>query len=299
MRGTLKGCIVNVIVVIDGREAIPVRAIPLLTDWDTMGPDSVALAFAWDEHIYRSEGFNAYRIENNIAKSIEARWWKNVLCVQFDALHHELKRQETSGILSEQEGLRQWRIASLPLLPEGVFVWKDEFEPLYVIRYGVDGLTDLWDKTADGAMPEDEQLRKVKLDYDPFIAELKTQRLVMEGFMPPEMAPDHNSPKTNVPPATDTAPEQNTATPASVEAVAKPWLKVDPRDPNPKQDWYTPARYFARQLVIADTTLLTKKLILADKVSSSLVGVGIFKRGGKKPHAPDTVLKAFANVTWG
>lgn len=79
----------------------------------------------------------------------------------------------------------------------------------------------------------------------------------------------------------------------------KPWLRVDPRDPNPEQHWYTPARYFARQLVIADTTLLTKKLILADKVSSSLAGVGIFKRGGKKPHAPDTVLKAFANVPWG
>lgn len=99
-------------------------------------------------------------------------------------------------------------------------------------------------------------------------------------------------------PATDTALEL-TAKPETVADVAKPWLQVDPRDPNPEQHWYTPARYFARQLVIADTTLLTKKLILADKVSSSLAGVGIFKRGGKKPHKPDTVLKAFANVQWG
>ena len=216
MRGTVKGCIVNVIVVIDGREAIPVRAIPLLTDWETMGPDAVAQAFTWDEHIYKSEGFHAYQIENGTAKPIGARWWKNVVCVQLDALHHELKRQEASGILSEQEGRRQWRIGSLPLLPAGVFVWKDEFEPLHAIKYGIDGSTELSDKTADGAMPEDEQLRTVKLDYDPFIAELKTQRLAMEGFMPPERAPDHNSPKTNVPPATDTAPEQNTATPAPV-----------------------------------------------------------------------------------
>ena len=99
-------------------------------------------------------------------------------------------------------------------------------------------------------------------------------------------------------PATGTASEQSPKS-GTVAEVAKPWLRVDPRDPNPEQHWYTPARYFARQLVIADTTLLTKKLILADKVSSSLAGVGIFKRGGKKPHKPDTVLKAFANVPWG
>ena len=194
----------NVIVVIDGREAIPVRAIPLLTDWETMGPDAVAQAFTWDEHIYKSEGFHAYQIENGTAKPIGARWWKNVVCVQLDALHHELKRQEASGILSEQEGRRQWRIGSLPLLPAGVFVWKDEFEPLHAIKYGIDGSTDLSDKTADGAMPEYEQLRTVKLDYDPFIADPQTQRLVMEDFLPP---------------TTDTAPAQNTATPAP---VAKP-----------------------------------------------------------------------------
>lgn len=79
----------------------------------------------------------------------------------------------------------------------------------------------------------------------------------------------------------------------------KPWMAVDPSDPKAEQPWYTPARYFARQLVIKDSTLLVKKLVLAEKVAMSLKGVGIYKRGGKKQFDAATVLKAFANVTLG
>lgn len=79
----------------------------------------------------------------------------------------------------------------------------------------------------------------------------------------------------------------------------KPWLVADPTDPTAPHHWYTPARYFARKLVLSDSTLLNKRLMLADKVSRSLYSVGIYKRGGKNRHAADTVLKAFSNVTLG
>lgn len=82
----------------------------------------------------------------------------------------------------------------------------------------------------------------------------------------------------------------------ATEEPEKPWLKKNSGDPEPDQPWYVPARYFARQLVISDSGLLLKKLILADKVSKSMAAVGVFKRGGKKPLAADTVLKAFVNV---
>ena len=78
-----------------------------------------------------------------------------------------------------------------------------------------------------------------------------------------------------------------------------PWLVMDPRDPPPVQAWYTPARYFARQLVKGDSTLLLKTLILADMVSKSFDKVGVKKRGGKKPFVADTILKAFSNVKLG
>ena len=79
----------------------------------------------------------------------------------------------------------------------------------------------------------------------------------------------------------------------------KPWLIPNPQDPKPIQPWYIPARYFARQLVKEDLTLLVKKSLLAKKTSQSLGSVGIFKRGGKELLSEGTVLKAFSNVTLG
>ena len=79
----------------------------------------------------------------------------------------------------------------------------------------------------------------------------------------------------------------------------KSWHIPDPNDPEPEQPWYTPARYFARQLVAKDTILLIKRKRLADKVSASLKNAGIYKRGGKLPPSPVTVLKALSNVNLG
>lgn len=80
---------------------------------------------------------------------------------------------------------------------------------------------------------------------------------------------------------------------------AKPWLVADPKDPSTAQSWYTPARYFARQLIKEDSTLLLKRMRLAEKVSKSLADEGIYKRGGVKPFAADTILKAFINIKLG
>lgn len=75
-----------------------------------------------------------------------------------------------------------------------------------------------------------------------------------------------------------------------------PWEIPDPRDPKAVLPWYTAARYFARQLIKEDTTLLSKREILADKVSRQLAAVGIFKRGGKKPFNGGTIKKALVNI---
>lgn len=79
----------------------------------------------------------------------------------------------------------------------------------------------------------------------------------------------------------------------------KPWELVDPKDPVPMQPWYTPARYFARELVKDDSTLLNKKNILAQKTSKALLNARIFGRYKNKPIAPETILKAFANISLG
>ncbi len=81
-------------------------------------------------------------------------------------------------------------------------------------------------------------------------------------------------------------------------ACDKPWWLRNPDDPAPKYGWYTPARYFARQLVIEDSTLLTKTALLAEKVVVSLEKVGELKRGGKKPFLASTVKKAFSKMSF-
>jgi hypothetical protein len=90
---------------------------------------------------------------------------------------------------------------------------------------------------------------------------------------------------------------------SSASGDVKPWLVLDQRDPliDPTKDqaWYTPARFFARQWVIEQPTLLAKRNILADKVSDSLFKVGIRKRGGKKKFECGTVLKALSMVILG
>lgn len=74
------------------------------------------------------------------------------------------------------------------------------------------------------------------------------------------------------------------------------WEIADPRDPPAEQPWYTSARYFARQLVKEDSTLLIKRKLLAGKIAKSLENVGIKKRGGKLPLSDSTILKALSNV---
>lgn len=79
----------------------------------------------------------------------------------------------------------------------------------------------------------------------------------------------------------------------------KPWMAIDPRDPEPEQQWFTPARYFARQLIKDDSTLLIKRSLLTQKTVQSLTSVGIYKRGGVLPFDPETIKKALSNVSLG
>jgi hypothetical protein len=165
---------VNVVVLIDGREAVPVRAIPLLTNWETMSPDIVARALAWDEDSIRFEGLQAFHYDNR-PRALPATWWENVACRKLRALRDSIKAAE----LTHETGLQEWRQKSIEVLPAGVFVWRDEFEPMHCRRYGPEGTTLLKNGVqVSGA----EHERLVALDFDPYIQDPEFQRQVMEGF---------------------------------------------------------------------------------------------------------------------
>lgn len=168
------------------RDAIPVRAIPFLTNWKTMTPDAVAQALAGDEHFYIFHGLSAFYIEDSKVKQISSTWWESFACRQLAALNAGLKRKEGEGTFTWDEGYQQWQRDALQILPAGFFVWKDEFEPLHEKRYGVGGRIYL---RADGMrIPKDEHANMVLLNFEPPIPDKETQRLVLEGLEPDKVA---------------------------------------------------------------------------------------------------------------
>lgn len=98
----------------------------------------------------------------------------------------------------------------------------------------------------------------------------------------------------------DTAQQTKEVAPR-VGGVTEPWLIHNQIDPAPKQPWYIPARYFAREEVGKDPSLLenTKTNLLAGKVAKRLSDKKI--KPSRKPNGSDmfkdsTIKKAFYGV---
>jgi hypothetical protein len=172
----------NIVVMIKGREAIPVRAIPFLTNWETMSPDAIARALARDDFFWTFDGLNAYCEEDENFRLIEATWWENFACRKLKALSDSIKATETT----HETGYQEWQEKSLEILPAGTFVWKDEFAPLHAARYGRYGTTYI--TASGGVMTEDEQQRRTALNFEPFIPDTKIKIKIMEGFEIQELA---------------------------------------------------------------------------------------------------------------
>lgn len=171
----------NVIVKIDGREAIPVRAVPFLTNWETMTPDAIAVALAhkddlhWDYFL----PLTALRVEDSQLKPIAASWWENFPAKHLSAISTALKARETAGELSHEQAYIEWRSQSLLELPSGVFVWKDDFVQCHSRKYNSYAMTTIRNGKE---LSKEEQAKRYSLDFDPYIANLETCAAVMQGF---------------------------------------------------------------------------------------------------------------------
>ncbi len=164
----------DVVVHIGGRQAIPVRAIPLLTDWEVLSPDVCANAFAGVESTTpHLEGLATYRLdEAGGPQPIAARWWANWIVRELEACSARI----TAAQASHEAGYPQWRRESLELLPAGVFVWRDEFEPAFLREYGPNSM-----RARFAGEDYDEAVHL--LNFDPQHGPREDwQTLVMEGF---------------------------------------------------------------------------------------------------------------------
>jgi hypothetical protein len=336
---------VNVIIKINGREAIPIRALPLLCEWGTMNPQKLAGALGRvtdDERRPLFENLHemtAYHVEDGTVHPVEEHHWRDHIYRNLQALSDTIKHTE----ITHETGHSEWRVKSLAMLPKDAFVWKDEYALIYDKAYGVRRRTGLSGDAHNAPLPSGGK-PPIELNFNPlvdddmqpliqaaldairsatYLGSMEQVSLPTVAMLPhtSEVIAPAKTPTTHAPliavtdmehvsvptvailPLTSEvlAPAKTPTTQAPLIAATdtKPWLLIDQRDPKPAQPWYTPARFFARKLVIGDSTLLLKKALLANQVSKSLAEVRIFKRGGIKPPSAVTVLKALANVNLG
>lgn len=168
----------NVLLIIDGREAIPLRAIPLLTNWEHLSPDEIVEALVGGSKFLASfDGLIAYRVEEGIAKPIHPGFWENFVAREIEALSERIQEKQ----ISHEDGQSKWREESLAVLPAGSFVWRDEFVPRFQATYPSDEVPDVRAGTNDESEEVAED-KDVELDFDLFISTDSLACLVMEGF---------------------------------------------------------------------------------------------------------------------
>lgn len=166
----------NTTIEINGRQALPVRAIPLLTDWRGLSPDQLAQILAGDsDHWPSFDGLGAHRLHaDGSTEPVPPRRWASWVVRKLQATSDAIKAKQTS----HETGYQQWRRESLAQLPAGVFVWRDEFEAAHAGEYGPEGMRARGNP--EGFDPS-VHILNFNPHPDPAIA---PPRLVLEGFMP-------------------------------------------------------------------------------------------------------------------
>jgi hypothetical protein len=191
---------VNVIIKIEGREAIPVRAIPYVTGWNSkrgLSPDMLATKLSTHpkDRALRSPMRNLLAYKHHLGMTLAVRRddWQMV-CVQLAGLSGELHAKFPRGEdgARDEQSRAAWQARAIELLPSGVFVWLDEFEEDF-LRY--------FDYQSRGTAPE--RLDERDLNWNPTLPD-KVGEIIMNGFEPQQ---------ENY----QAAPAQDTATPALVE----------------------------------------------------------------------------------
>jgi hypothetical protein len=166
----------TVIVLIDNREALPVRAIPFVTGWK-MPPDQVAWSLAHKDPAQKLEGITAKRrLATGEVREVLPKAWDRVVA-EIEALTATL--QENG--LHPPRNRPTWERESLRCLPAECFVWRDEFEMAFRRAYSPRRRLILDLQRGDLG----ERAGERDLDFTPLIPDLAA---VLEGF--PELLGD-------------------------------------------------------------------------------------------------------------
>lgn len=156
----------NVTTLIDGREAIPIRAISFVTGW-RITPDLVASVFAhtdpWES---RLSGVVPYHLSDDCTCSpMLPKEWDGIE-LDFKLLLKTVKA--TQKIIQEHRSVREREL--ICMLPRACFVWKDDFEIAFQNAYSTQNYEILNERPGDR-----------ELNFSPYIPD-DLQEAIMEGF---------------------------------------------------------------------------------------------------------------------
>jgi hypothetical protein len=157
---------VSATVLIEGLEALPIRAIPYVTGW-LMTPDMIVKGLAkTGDRIQRLKEVTAYHLapDGNYASILPKEW--DGIEAEIKILTHKLNANESF----DQELETKWRNLSILALPPGCFVWKEDFEKSFLQTY-----------SSQKFILVDERPGDRELNFSPFISP-EFISIVMEGF---------------------------------------------------------------------------------------------------------------------
>ena len=156
----------NVTVIIDGREAIPIRAIPFITGWRIAADLVVSILAHRDPWELRRTLMSSWHLSaDGQYSSMFPKEWDGI-AADLKVLMDKLRAEQQVG----RRNYAVWRRDSIPLLPSACFVWKDDFEAAFVFIY-----SDLSYEIVD-ERPGDREL-----NFSPYVPP-ELEKLVMEGF---------------------------------------------------------------------------------------------------------------------
>ena len=122
---------------IEGREALPIRAIPYVTSWQE-SPDSIVRALSESAvikvganlEIPNKHSLVAYQMRDQGGFTpVPPSQWKS-LVIDINSLTKKMMADERKNATNENYG--PWRIAAVLKLPDNCFLWLDEFQSWYV-----------------------------------------------------------------------------------------------------------------------------------------------------------------------
>lgn len=158
---------------IDGREALPVRAIPHVTGWQRFHPNDVVNCLE-QKRLTRSSTLTAYHISDNRPVQVKPREWYAV-GEKLAGLEAELKLKHGDDGMGDKIGYAAWLRDAVPILPAGVWVWLDDFKKEYQAK------VNNWDFIDHERAIDDESPPDTELTLTPMM-DADTMAMVLNGF---------------------------------------------------------------------------------------------------------------------